>query len=182
MSQEEMHSGIVSPKGIWWGPVPAQEKKWIIISFIWCMVLFAAMPFWHLKGGQNVSGIRSKVEPSDFMERVERFIEENEVGELKGVPVVAPPPGSDIYLMGRMWSWSPILKLKKGTQYTLHISSVDVNHGLSIHPININFQIVPGYDYGLKIIPNKSGEYSIMCNEFCGVGHHNMVGKIIVED
>jgi heme/copper-type cytochrome/quinol oxidase subunit 2 len=41
--------------------------------------------------------------------------------------------------------------------------------------------VIPGYDYGLKITPNRPGEYRIVCNEFCGVGHHNMLGSIVVE-
>lgn len=182
MSQHEMHSALVSPKGNWWLPAAPQEKRWVIISFIWCMILFAMMPLWHFKGGQNPSGIRAKVTPEAFQERVNRFVEDYRVGEEQGFPIVAPPAGSDVYLLGRMWSWYPILKLKKGVQYTLHLSSVDVNHGFSLFPVNLNFQIVPGYDYGLKVVPNTSGDFKIICNEFCGIGHHTMVGKVIVED
>ena len=81
-----------------------------------------------------------------------------------------------------MWSWKPVLRLQKGASYVLHISALDVNHGFSLYPANINFQIVPGYDYGLEITPNKAGEYKILCNEFCGISHHLMLGKIVVED
>jgi len=87
-----------------------------------------------------------------------------------------------VYLMARMWSWTPALKLKKGVEYTLHLSALDVNHGFSLYPVNLNFQVVPGYDYGLKVVPNRSGDFRIICNEFCGIGHHMMVGKVIVED
>jgi cytochrome c oxidase subunit 2 len=48
--------------------------------------------------------------------------------------------------------------------------------------MNINFQVVPGYDYGLRVTPNKAGDMRIICNEFCGVGHHIMTGKILVEE
>jgi heme/copper-type cytochrome/quinol oxidase subunit 2 len=30
--------------------------------------------------------------------------------------------------------------------------------------------------------PNASGDFRIMCNEFCGIGHHTMVGRVIVVD
>jgi cytochrome c oxidase subunit 2 len=96
------------------------------------------------------------------------------------MPVVEPPPGSHVYLQAAMWTWMPVLKLQQGATYTLHLSSVDVNHGFGLQPVNINFQVVPGYDYGLEVTPNSSGEFEIVCNEFCGVGHHLMVGKIIV--
>ena len=59
--------------------------------------------------------------------------------------------------------------------------AVHVNHGFSLYPINVNFQVVPGYDYGLRVTPNASGDFRIMCNEFCGIGHHVMVGRVIVD-
>ncbi len=178
----EMHSGLVSPQGVWWVKAGYQEKRWVTISFIWCMVLFAMMPLWHIKGGQNPSGIRGKVAPADYVARVERFVKEYKVGEDSGFPVVAPPPGSDVYLLGRQWQWYPVLKLKKGVEYILHLSSADVNHGFSLYPININIQVVPGYDYGLRVTPNQVGDFRVICNEFCGILHHQMIGKVVVEE
>lgn len=180
--RQRMHTGMESPKGVWWKPAHKSEKVWFAIAFGWCMVLFAMMPLWHWKGGQNPSGIRRTVEPAAFQARVEEFVRDYKVGEENGFPVVEPPPGSDVYLMGRMWSWTPILKLRKDVEYTLHISSLDVNHGFSLYPVNINFQVVPGYDYGLRVTPSEAGEFRLICNEFCGIGHHLMVGKVIVVD
>ena len=176
----EFHSGIVAPQGVWWRPAGKQEKLWVAIAFAWCMVLFAMMPFWHIRGGQNPSGIRTRVTPEAYLARVFTFVEDYKVGEENGIPLVAPPPGSDIYLLGQMWRWYPALELEEGASYTLHLSSIDVNHGFSLYPANINFQVVPGYDYGLSIKPNRPGEYRIVCNEFCGVSHHNMLGRIVV--
>ncbi len=176
----EFHSGIVAPQGVWWRPAGKQEKLWVAIAFAWCMVLFAMMPFWHIRGGQNPSGIRTRVTPEAYLARVFTFVEDYKVGEENGIPLVAPPPGSDIYMLGQMWRWYPALELEEGASYTLHLSSLDLNHGFSLYPANINFQVVPGYDYGLSITPNKPGEYRIVCNEFCGVSHHNMLGRIVV--
>lgn len=177
-----MHSAMIPPEGIWWKPVHKQEKLWIRLAFIWCMILFAMMPLWHIKGGQNPAGVRTYMKPSDFDTLVSRFVEDYQIGEEKGFPIVEPPPGGDIYLKGLMWSWYPIVKLKKGTSYTMHLSSMDVNHGFSLYPVRLNFQLLPGYDYALNVTPNASGEFKILCNEFCGIGHHFMVGKVIVED
>ncbi len=174
------HSGIEPPQGVWWKPVHGSEKVWAAIAFAWCMVLFAMMPLWHLRGGQNPSGIRHRVDPAAYGARVREFIQQYQVGTENGIPVVEPPPGSDIYLQAAMWSWQPVLRLQQGAEYVLHLSSVDVNHGFHLFPLNINFQVVPGYDYGLRVTPSQSGEFEIICNEFCGVGHHLMVGKVIV--
>jgi len=177
-----MHTGLDAPQGVWWKPAHRAEKVWFGIAFAWCMVLFAMMPLWHLKGGQNPSGIRSTVTAEAFEARVDQFVADYQVGDWNGYPVVEPPPGSDVYLLARMWSWYPVLKLQKGVEYTLHLSSVDVNHGFALYPVNVNFQVVPGYDYGLRIVPSEAGEFSVICNEFCGVGHHMMLGKVLVMD
>lgn len=180
MASQPYHSALVPPQGVWWVPAHKQERRWVAVAFVWCMILFAMMPLWHFRGGQNPSGIRHKVEPQAFYERTQRFIADYKVDEIDGIPVVAPPPGSDVYLLAQMWRWSPILRLEEGVSYTLHLSALDVNHGFSLYPQNINIQVVPGYDYGLKMTPNKAGDYRIVCNEFCGIAHHLMVGKIEV--
>jgi cytochrome c oxidase subunit 2 len=173
---------LESPRGNWWKPAHKAEKVWVGIAFAWCMVLFAMMPLWHWKGGQNPSGIRRRVEPTAFDAHTEECIKQYRVGDDRGLPIVEPPPGADVYLTAMAFQWRPILKLRKGAQYTLHLSSLDVNHGFSLFPINVNFQVVPGYDYGLRVRPNASGDFRIMCNEFCGIGHHTMVGRVIVVD
>ncbi len=178
----DIHTGLDSPKGNWWKPAHRAEKTWVVIAFAWCMVLFAMMPLWHWKGGQNPSGIRRRVEPAAFYKRTLEFSNQYKVGDDRGMPIVAPPPGSDVYLTAMAFQWTPILKLQKGKEYILHLSSLDVNHGFSLYPVNINFQVVPGYDYGLRVTPNASGDFRIICNEFCGIGHHTMVGRVIVED
>jgi len=177
-----MHSGLESPEGVWWKPAHKTEKVWVAIAFAWCMVLFAMMPIMHARGGQNVSGIRHTVTPGDFAARYSEFVKEYQVGSENGFPVVAPPAGSDVYLMATSFAWLPILKLEKGVRYTLHLSAMDVNHGFSLLPLNVNIQVVPGYDYGIPVTPTESGDFRIVCNEFCGIGHHTMVGKVIVTD
>jgi cytochrome c oxidase subunit 2 len=95
---------------------------------------------------------------------------------------VAPPDGRDIYMLGRLWQWWPILELEKDQTYRLHISSMDWNHGFSLQPVNINIQVVPGYEMVLNITPDTSGEFGVVCNEYCGIGHHSMLGRIYVKE
>ena len=183
----EMHSALIPPKGVWWLPAGKQERRWVAIAFVWCMVLFAMMPLWHIRGGQNPTGVRGKVDPMAFYARTQRFIEDyqivDEAGEpvaINGIPVVEPPAGSDVYLVGGGWRWSPALRLREDATYTLHLSSIDFNHGFSLWPQNVNIQVIPGYDYALKVTPNDVGDFRVICNEFCGIGHHEMLGRIEV--
>ena len=83
-------------------------------------------------------------------------------------------------LIARQFEWWPILELENGKQYRFHIGSTDVQHGFSLQPVNINLQIHPGYEMVLTAEPNKTGEFPIICNEYCGLGHHLMVGRVNV--
>ena len=60
-------------------------------------------------------------------------------------------------------------------------ATLDLQHGFSLQPLNMNFHVLPGYDHVITITPTSKGEFTIVCNEFCGIGHHAMTGKIFVE-
>lgn len=172
---------IRSPAAGWFKAPTGGERIWIGLALTWCVVLSLAMPYWHFKGKQNSTGESYAVTPAEFMGRVEKFVAAHKVGEDGSLPVVEPPPGGDAYLLAQMWRWYPILKLRQGQTYRLHVSSPDLQHGFSLLPMNMNFQVLPGYDHVLTLTPTAKGEFSLICNEFCGIGHHLMTGKIIVE-
>jgi cytochrome c oxidase subunit 2 len=73
-----------------------------------------------------------------------------------------------------------VLELEKGRTYRLHLSSLDWQHGFSLQPVNMNIQVHPGIEHVLTITPTESGVFSVVCNEFCGAGHHQMTGRIRV--
>jgi cytochrome c oxidase subunit 2 len=64
---------------------------------------------------------------------------------------------------------------------TFRITSTDVQHGFQIVGSNANTMVIPGYVSEFTTTFKHTGEYLIVCNEFCGVGHHMMSGKLIVE-
>lgn len=172
---------IFNPVGNWFKAPTGTERLWVGLALSWCLIMSVTMPYWHFKGKQNSTGESYKVESADFIDRTKQFIDSNKIGEEEGVPIVEPSPGGDAYMIGEMWRWYPILKLKKDQTYRLHISSPDLQHGFSLQPMNMNFHILPGYDHVLTITPTTTGDFEIICNEFCGIGHHMMTGKIIVE-
>ena len=171
---------ITSPEKYWWKPADKEEKLWITIALLWCLVLTIMMPLMHVIGTQNPSVNPMKIKIEDYRKMSDAFIEKYKVGEEGGIPIVEPPDGADVYLRGQMWTWTPILKLKKGVNYKFHISSTDLMHGFSLMPLVMNFQVVPGHDNILNMTPTSAGTFHILCNEFCGIGHHTMIGKIIV--
>ncbi len=170
-------------KRLWWNePLDRMEIIWITIAFVWGLVMFFTMVFWHINGEQNLSNEAYRVKPDVFAKKVEAMATKYKVREegKTGIPVVRPPAGSDVYMLARIWEWWPILELEKGKTYRLHLSSMDWMHGFSLQPVNINIQVHPNYEMVLTIKPTQAGEYSVVCNEYCGVGHHTMLGRIHV--
>lgn len=177
-------SAILPPaERLWWKhPLDRVEGAWIAIAFVWCLIMFGMMVYWHVYGDQNLSTETYKTAPDKFVAKAQAMVDQHTVRtEADGVtPIVAPPPGSDVYLIARLWNFWPIVELEKDKTYRLHLTSMDYNHGFSLQPSNINIQIVPGYEHVITVTPNQSGVFSVVCNEYCGIGHHTMVGRLYV--
>lgn len=178
-------SAILPPaERLWWKhPLDRVEGTWIVLALIWCLIMFAMMVGWHIYGKQNLSTETYKTTPEKFTASAQAFVDKYTVRTetADNTPVVAPPPGADIYMIARLWSFWPILELEKDKTYRLHLTSMDYGHGFSLQPANINIQIVPGYEHVITVTPNQAGTYSVVCNEFCGINHHSMVGRIYVK-
>lgn len=172
---------LLTPTEGWFDKkVSKDEKMWILISLVLCIVMFVWMIMWHVYGKQNPSSTTYRTSPVEFAKLGEAYIKQNMIGVDNGIPIVRPEPNSDVFIVSEMWRWSPVLILQLDQSYKFHISSKDVMHGFSIQPVNMNFQVYPDYDYVLTFKPTETGEYRVICNEFCGIGHHTMIGRIVV--
>jgi cytochrome c oxidase subunit 2 len=178
-------SAILPPgEKLWWKqPLDRVEGTWIAIAFTWCLVMFFMMPYWHVYGKQNLSSETYRTTPEAYAKKAQAVVDQYTVRTEtdEKIPVVHPPVGGDVYLIARLWAWWPIVELEAGKTYRLHLSSMDYQHGFSLQPENINVQVLPGYEHVLKVTPNRAGSYAILCNEFCGIGHHKMVSKLYVK-
>lgn len=168
----------------WWKvPMDREEVIWVTVAFVWCLFMFFMMPYWHVFGKQNLAHAAVKTTAADYMKKAEEGVAKWQVREEseQKVPVIAPPPDSEVYLVARLWSWWPILELEAGKTYKVHLMSMDWLHGFSLQPENINIQVHPGYDHAVTMTPTQKGTFAIICNEYCGVNHHTMVSRIYVK-
>jgi cytochrome c oxidase subunit 2 len=85
--------------------------------------------------------------------------------------------------IGQQYSFTPqCVVVPAETPVTLRATSADVVHGMLIEGTNINVMLVPGYISELPIRFKAPGEHVMPCQEFCGIGHQGMWGKIKVVD
>ncbi len=74
------------------------------------------------------------------------------------------------------------IRIKKGISAILELTSLDVMHGFNCPDLNARTDIPPNSTTRLTITPQKSGTFYYHCDVFCGDGHDEMTGKIIVEE
>lgn len=72
------------------------------------------------------------------------------------------------------------IEVPVGSTVVFKVTSSDVVHGFEIPGTNVNLMMIPGEVNQVSHTFKKPGEYLILCNEYCGVGHQMMASKLIV--
>lgn len=163
------------------------SKTYFILAFVIAFLVLLIVPLWFLIGAAGDEEHSSHSHGGVTVSEEEFLSKIKEQQEAYGLPdgSVRLPPGSQAYIVAQQFSFLPhTLRVQPGGQYQLIFFSPDVHHGASlISPEggSLNTVIMPGMTSMMSIKPTRSGEVLILCNEFCGVGHHLMRGNIIVE-
>jgi plastocyanin len=74
------------------------------------------------------------------------------------------------------------IRLKKGEPVVLKLKSLDRQHGFYCKELGIREDINPDKITEVHLIPEKAGTFNFECDVFCGSGHEDMNGQIIVAE
>jgi len=98
-----------------------------------------------------------------------------------GLRAATQPKEQVIKILARRFTYSPNqLKLKKGVPVVLELTSADVIMGFSVPDFQARADIIPGRVARLRLVPDKEGTFTFLCDIFCGSGHETMNGTITV--
>ncbi len=87
-----------------------------------------------------------------------------------------------IRVVAKKFDYAPSsIKLKKGVPVTLELTTLDVVMGFNVPDLGVRADIVPGKVVRVRLVPDKTGTFAFFCDIFCGSGHEDMTGTIIVE-
>jgi cytochrome c oxidase subunit 2 len=97
--------------------------------------------------------------------------------------VAADSTGATVVAVAMMFAFNPsVIRVPAGKPVTFRMTSADVTHGFLVVGTNANTMLVPGYVSQFTTVFRQPGEYLIVCHEYCGLGHHLMAAKLIVEE
>jgi cytochrome c oxidase subunit 2 len=153
--------------------VELYERLWLwvasgmIAAFLTAIFLAAALQAVHPPSHiETIDPLRVRTDSDFATPRVEHTAE-------GGVVVIGT---------AEMFRFLPeVIRVPVGRPVTFRLTSPDVIHGFQIVGTNVNMMIAPGYVNELTVSLPRAGEYLIVCNEYCGLSHHLMQGKLIVE-
>lgn len=150
------------------------ERKWITISLLVIGLMVSIMTLDALWDGINPP---SKVETIDSasLHLSQEFAEDN-----LGVQVDDKGNITVRMVAGRYSFFPKHIDVPAETKLTFRWVSMDVLHGVHIPMTNMSTMIVPGYVAEVTTTIPKPGEYPLLCNEYCGLGHNHMWSNISV--
>lgn len=152
--------------------VPFYEKLWMWAAGVLILAFLTTIAV-------GVAG--SALQPPSHVETIDptnvwkdpRFAQHGVTIDERGVTVV---------VIAMMFAFDNAeIRVPAGRPVTFRITSADVTHGFQIVGTNGNTMVVPGYISQFTTV-FQPGEYLIVCNEYCGLGHHLMSAKLIVEE
>ena len=93
----------------------------------------------------------------------------------------AEPKEQVIRITAKKFNYTPgEVKLKKGVPVILEFRSEDILMGFNLPDFNLRTDIVPGKPVRVRFTPDKTGSFVFLCDIFCGSGHEDMGGTLIV--
>ena len=82
----------------------------------------------------------------------------------------------------RRYAFEPAeVEVMAGESVRFVVKSGDGLHGFSVPKLKIKKEIPRGETVTIDFTAKAAGEYPILCSEFCGDGHEDMKGMLIVK-
>ena len=152
------------------------EQRWAVLSIVIVGVLVGMATFIGIHQATMPQGHVETADPKTLHLSGE-FVESN-LGS-----AIEPDGSVTVRAIGQQYSFTPqCVVVPSETPIKFRATSADVVHGLLIEGTNINTMLVPGYVSELPIRFKAPGDHVMPCQEFCGIGHQGMWGKVKVID
>jgi cytochrome c oxidase subunit II len=86
-----------------------------------------------------------------------------------------------IAISAKKFAFTPsAITLKKGEPVILRLTSADRVHGFMSKPLKIDTDIAAGKTTDVTVTPSSAGNFTVICDHYCGTGHGNMKIKVAV--
>ncbi len=96
---------------------------------------------------------------------------------------VAPRGFRHIRVSASQWRYSPDrIPLRAGEHVVLELVSEDRLHGFNLPVLGLRTDVKPAVVTELELVAPRAGEWPFHCDVFCGEGHEEMSGVLVVTE
>jgi cytochrome c oxidase subunit II len=149
------------------------EKAFLSIGGGMLVLFLGALAFATLGAGIHLPDRAGAIDPT--------MVRTTPPFDNPGVREIAPGR-YEVVMIGQVWSFLPNeVRVPAGSEVVFRMTSPDVIHGMHIEHTTINVMLIPGQISEVRYTFKEPREHLIICHEYCGLGHHLMYGKVIVE-
>lgn len=149
------------------------EKLYLVLSAIVLVIGLAAIGAAVFVAGVHVPSPAGRVDA--------REVRQTAPFDQPGIREVAPGE-YEVTMIAQIWSFNPNeIHVPAGSKVTFHVASADVIHGFMIEKTAVNAMLIPGQVTNVTTTFEEPGEYLFICHEYCGLQHHTMFGRVVVE-
>jgi len=86
-----------------------------------------------------------------------------------------------INVVAKRFGFEPArVEVTEGERVRLIVSSGDGVHGVEIKKFKINKKVPRGGEVTIEFVATAAGQFPILCSEYCGDGHEDMKGMLVV--
>lgn len=98
-----------------------------------------------------------------------------------GIVGLAKPKERVIKVVAKKFTFVPgEIHVAMGETVVFQLTAPEVPMGFSLPDFNQRVDVIPGKVATLRLTPDKTGTFTFLCDLFCGSGHEDMNGTLIV--
>jgi len=86
-----------------------------------------------------------------------------------------------IEVVAKRFTFEPArIEVAEGERVSIVLKSGDGVHGIEIKKFKISKKVPRGGEVTIEFVASAAGEFPILCSEYCGEGHEDMKGTLVV--
>lgn len=91
--------------------------------------------------------------------------------------------GRVIQITASQFKYEPeTITLKRGEPVVLEFRTTDRKHGFKLGALDLHADVNPGEVARIAFTPDKVGRFVFACDNFCGSGHEEMDGTLVITE
>lgn len=88
-----------------------------------------------------------------------------------------------VQVEARRYEFAPTpIVVKAGEPVRLEVTATDVTHGFGLEAMDVDRELPPGETQTIEFTPQEPGQHHIHCTYYCGPGHDEMEGALVVKE